>query len=154
MQSNGHSQLLFLCTGNYYRSRFAEVLFNTLARQFGLPWLATSRGLALERGTHNVGPMARSAIRTLEGLGVPPGEHFTRIPQSVCDADFTAAHLVIALKHAEHYPLMQSRFPKWADTIEYWHIEDEPGVLPLLECKVRDFVKQMGCSTSVKLRDC
>jgi hypothetical protein len=37
--------MLFLCTGNYYRSRFAELLFNHLAKQRGLDWQATSRGL-------------------------------------------------------------------------------------------------------------
>ncbi|MGM4967020.1 hypothetical protein AB7714_26215 [Tardiphaga sp. 1201_B9_N1_1] len=28
--------VLFLCTGNYYRSRYAEELFNHLARRAGL----------------------------------------------------------------------------------------------------------------------
>jgi Low molecular weight phosphotyrosine protein phosphatase len=47
--------ILFLCTGNSYRSRFAEVLFNSVAGKMGLPWQASSRGLALERGVNNVG---------------------------------------------------------------------------------------------------
>ncbi len=144
MSNNGHSQLLFLCTGNYYRSRFAEILFNALAKEHGLPWSATSRGLALERGIHNVGPMAKLAVRTLEGLGVPPGDYFTRFPQSASADDFSAAQRVIALLHAEHYPLMQARFPTWADTIDYWHIEDEPGVLPTLERRVREFIQCLG----------
>ena len=38
--------VLFLCTGNYYRSRFAEILFNHLAGQSKLAWRADSRGLA------------------------------------------------------------------------------------------------------------
>jgi protein-tyrosine-phosphatase len=49
----GHGKqkiILFLCTGNYYRSRFAEVLFNSVAGKMGLSWHASSRGLALERG--------------------------------------------------------------------------------------------------------
>jgi protein-tyrosine phosphatase len=50
--------ILFLCTGNYYRSRFAEQYFNHLARQVSLPWLAVSRGLATERGVNNVGPIS------------------------------------------------------------------------------------------------
>ncbi len=53
--------VLFLCTGNYYGSRFAEVLFNSVAGKMGLAWRASSRGLARERGVHNVGPMAVSA---------------------------------------------------------------------------------------------
>jgi hypothetical protein len=42
------NRILFLCTGNYYRSRFAEILFNWHARQRGLRWTADSRGLALD----------------------------------------------------------------------------------------------------------
>ena len=57
--------------------------------------------------------------------------------------DFEQAHRVIALKQAEHLPLMQERFPGWAEKIEYWHIEDEPGVLPLLERRVIDLTTEM-----------
>jgi len=35
--------VLFLCTGNYYRSRFAEILFNAVAAKEGLGWRADSR---------------------------------------------------------------------------------------------------------------
>ena len=37
--------LLFVCTGNYYRSRTAEELFNFLATHRTLSWRADSRGL-------------------------------------------------------------------------------------------------------------
>ena len=57
--------VLFLCTGNYYRSRFAEIYFNSVAVKMGLPWKALSKGLALERGVNNVGPMAAVAIKAL-----------------------------------------------------------------------------------------
>ncbi len=53
MPSQAHKTVLFLCTGNYYRSRFAEALFNSVAGRMGLPWRASSRGLALERGVNN-----------------------------------------------------------------------------------------------------
>ena len=51
--------VLFLCTGNYHASRFAEILFNTVAGKMGLAWRASSRGLAPERGLNNVGPITR-----------------------------------------------------------------------------------------------
>ncbi|HVJ67318.1 MAG TPA: hypothetical protein VM510_05000, partial [Caulifigura sp.] len=38
-------RVLFLCTGNYYRSRFSEELFNSLAKQHNLDWSADSAGL-------------------------------------------------------------------------------------------------------------
>src|SRR6185312_8984112 len=54
-------RVLFLCTGNYYRSRYAEELFNHFAKIEGLDWRAFSRG-ATERGSPgNMGPMSRFA---------------------------------------------------------------------------------------------
>ena len=44
--------VLFLCTGNYYRSRFAGHVFNDRARKGGIAWLADSRGLALDETEH------------------------------------------------------------------------------------------------------
>src|SRR5438445_5832879 len=66
MAQRRHKTVLFLCTGNYYRSRFAEALFNSVAGKMGLPWQVSSRGLALERGVNNVGPMAVAAVKALE----------------------------------------------------------------------------------------
>ncbi|HVS36227.1 MAG TPA: hypothetical protein VMS17_11650 [Gemmataceae bacterium] len=35
MPQRSHQAILFLCTGNYYRSRFAEILFSALAGKKG-----------------------------------------------------------------------------------------------------------------------
>ena len=45
MAKRSEKTVLFLCTGNY-RSRFAEALFNSVAGKMGLPWKASSKGLA------------------------------------------------------------------------------------------------------------
>jgi protein-tyrosine phosphatase len=62
MRQRHEKTVLFLCTGNYYRSRFAEVLFNSVAGTMGLPWRASSRGLALERQAYpmSIGGYGRS----------------------------------------------------------------------------------------------
>src|SRR5690242_19888950 len=70
MKQRQGNTVLFLCTGNYYRSRYAENLFNSVAGKMGLPWKASSRGLALERGVNNVGPMEVSAVKALEARGL------------------------------------------------------------------------------------
>lgn len=116
-------KILFLCTGNYYRSRFAEQLFNALAEKQGLEWRAFSRGLALERGANNVGPISRYAVAALSerGIIVPSDERF---PQSLRSADLTRADRAIALDESEHRPLMAERFPRWQDTVEYWLVHD------------------------------
>jgi protein-tyrosine phosphatase len=118
--------VLFLCTGNYYRSRFAEVLFNDLAARAGLPWRAESRGLALERGVHNVGPMSRAALARLHDLGFSAAGDL-RFPSTATENDFARAALVIALKEAEHRPLLEERYPGWAERVEYWHVHDVDG---------------------------
>jgi len=56
--------VLFLCTGNYYRSRYAEILFNAKAKEMGLEWNAVSRGLAPD--PRNPGPMSSDSISALQ----------------------------------------------------------------------------------------
>jgi predicted translation initiation factor SUI1 len=143
MRQRVQKTVLFLCTGNYYRSRFAEILFNSVAGKMGLAWRATSRGLALERGAGNVGPMAVAAVEALEALGVRAAQECTRVPAQVTAADFEAAALVIALKRDEHLPLLQERFPSWAEKTEHWDVTDEIGVLPLIEREVMDLVARL-----------
>ena len=82
MKQRHENTVLFLCTGNYYRSRFAEVLFNSVAGKMGLTWKASSRGLALERGVNNVGPMEVSAVKALEARGLRAVAEFGRFPGS------------------------------------------------------------------------
>lgn len=136
MAPSKHKSVLFLCTGNYYRSRFAEILFNSAAIKMGLSWRATSRALALERGIANVGPIAAEALAGLEDRGIRAGDSGSRLPAQALPADFEAAHRIVALKQAEHQPLLQERFPSWADRVEYWHVDDAPEVLQLIEREV------------------
>lgn len=143
MEQHNRKHILFLCTGNYYRSRFAEVLFNHLAEEQGLPWKASSRGLALERGIYNVGPMAREAVETLQQLGVCLGTDCERMPQTLTNADLEKTSRVVALKQDEHFPLLAERFPPWANKVEYWHMEDEPGVLPRIESAVHELIADL-----------
>src|SRR5262249_30731026 len=83
-------KLLFLCTGNYYRSRFAELLFNAMAAHHALPWQAFSRGLALDRGVNNIGPMSPFAIDALCTLGIT-SVGTERFPVQVEERDLQAA---------------------------------------------------------------
>src|SRR5690606_33842298 len=60
--------VLFLCTGNYYRSRFAELLFNArISPEAG--WRAESRGF--EPSPLNPGPISSAVLERLTALGIP-----------------------------------------------------------------------------------
>src|SRR5262249_37750328 len=104
--------LLFLCTGNYYRSRYAEELFNHGAGRAGLAWTGFSRGLAIERGAGNVGPLSPLARQAAKegGLGAQAGDRF---PQQCSASDLQAASHIVALYETEHRPLLRERFFVW-----------------------------------------
>jgi protein-tyrosine phosphatase len=115
--------VLFLCTGNYYRSRFAEELFNHLAEQEDLPWRAFSRGSS-ERGTlENTGPISGFALEGLQALGISP-KGADKFPQACSLADFSQADVVIGLKEAEHRSMIERHFPAVADRVLYWQVDD------------------------------
>src|SRR3984957_19914426 len=122
MAKRSERTVLFLCTGNYYRRRFAEVLFNSVAGKMGLPWRASSRGLALERGVNNVGPMAVVAVDALEAMAIRAIEDVARFPMQATADEFEKAGWVVALKEAEHLPLLQEKFPGWAEKVEFWQV--------------------------------
>jgi protein-tyrosine phosphatase len=138
--------VLFLCSANYYRSRFAEHVFNWLAESNGMRWRADSRGLMVG-DWGNIGPISSYAIEGLQARGIPINGN-NRFPQQVTHDDFANADLTIAVKESEHRLVMANQFPRWVDQIEYWHIDDldcaEPeDALPILEERVRALVARL-----------
>ena len=111
--------ILFLCTGNYFRSRFAEYYFNHFAK--GLPWVAKSRGLALFT-YDNVGPVSSYTIQELQKIGITIDN--PNFPIAVKEEDFENADKIIALSKKEHEPMIAKYFPKWQNLVSYWEIGD------------------------------
>jgi protein-tyrosine phosphatase len=142
------NRILFLCTGNYYRSRFAEELFNHRAPGLGLAWSATSRALAIERGINNVGPLSVYTRQALDERGIP-ARGADRMP-TPCDlSDLESARLVVALKEAEHRPLLRERFRGWEDRVTYWHVDDIDFASPVealgeIDRHVDDLIARLG----------
>jgi len=141
-------KILFICTGNYYRSRFAEAIFNHYAAEKKLKWRAFSRGLATWMVMPAHGPIALEVRRLLQQRDIPE-THTSAAPTQLTLEDLTAADKIIALKEEEHRPMMIRQFPDWAPKIQYWAVHDidrtHPSeALPDIEKQVLDLIKSLA----------
>ena len=137
--------ILFLCTGNYYRSRFAEELFNHRAAHLGINWQAQSRALAIERGRNNVGSLSPLVLWGLMTRGLS-AKGTNRAPQQCTILDLESADFIVALNEIEHRLLMSERFPDWSSRTQYWEIGDVEDTAAAPGARIHRFTN--GCSAS------
>jgi len=146
--------VLFICTGNFYRSRFAEAVFNYYADLMGLEWRAFSRGLAPDMVLGELSPRTRDALLA---RGISLG--YTGATKALLtENDLEAADRVIALKESEHRLLMRRQFPDWVDCIEYWQFSDldyfgPMDMLSRIELAVTDLLDEI-CRRQVQRQAC
>ncbi len=141
------NRVLFVCTGNFYRSRFAEAVFNHHAEQEGLDWHAYSRGLAIHLADGDISHYTHDAL-TARGIA----RHRTGPTRvQIADTDLASGARVIALDRTEHWPMMQRQFAAFADKIEYWEVADIPfsrpdDALPAIEKRVLALIEELKTS--------
>ena len=122
--------VIFICTGNYYRSRLSEELFNYYVQQTDLPWEAASRGMVESGGLRGISPFA---FEYLDQRGLSPHVDPTRDPEQLRVSDLEEASLIIALNREEHEPMLRERFGQIPKILEqknrlrFWNVCDVPG---------------------------
>ena len=115
--------VLFLCTANYYRSRFAEEYFNLLATRGGLPVRADSAGLEMRRWrSFNPGELSPHTKTALAALGYEADA--SREPRQFESAMLDQFERCIALSEAEHRPMVERDYPELISSFEFWTVED------------------------------
>jgi protein-tyrosine phosphatase len=119
MNNANQRPVLFLCTGNYYRSRYAELYWNHR-------WADSTGVRAVSAGFRpsplNPGPIAPSVIDRCGAQGISLED--PRMPLQAAEADLEAAGLIVALYDAEHRPYVAELFPSYAERIVYWQVPD------------------------------
>lgn len=132
-------RVLFVCTGNYYRSRYAEVRLQHWAQARSLALRPFSRGLRIDvEQETNVGPMSPFAIERLKERGIDPGPYLW-MPRPLGEPDLVEADLTVVLDRQEHTPMMQRQFPQWIERVRFWDVADgtpTPDRHPLAEVDV------------------
>jgi protein-tyrosine phosphatase len=117
--------ILFLCTGNYYRSRYSEIFFNWYSGLQAKGWVSVSRGLDLSKGSNNIGPISAQALERIKMRSLPL-DSTGRFPVQTTFDDLKMAEKVICLLESEHRPYIESLFPDWVNKVYYWDIKDVP----------------------------
>jgi protein-tyrosine phosphatase len=118
------SHVLFVCTGNFYRSRFAEAIFKTHASSGDLT--ASSRGLDTSKPRDTgLSPLVVDELKRLKiPLDVVAG-----YPRQLKREDLDAADVVVLLDGREHVPMLQKQFPQVDMTkVRQWSVQDVPAM--------------------------
>ena len=93
-------RILFVCTGNTCRSPMAAAVFNALAAEKGLDYLAESAGAAAVGDR----PASPNAVKAMAEIGIDLSGHRTRFLPSL---DLNEYAYFVALND-EHYMILQS----------------------------------------------
>jgi len=141
-------RVLFICTGNYYRSRFSEAWFNHLAQEHQSPWRAFSRGVDIELAPPGLSPFTSRYLR-LQKISL---DLTTADCNPLTDQDLERATHRVALKEAEHRPYLHRDFPAWENRVEYWSFHDldvssAEEMIPHLANHVTSFFHQLHAPT-------
>jgi protein-tyrosine phosphatase len=110
---------------------------------------ASSAGLAEQCHTRNPGPISKHTVAALRARGIEVTT--LRPPVDVTEADLSSADLIVAVKEVEHRPMLAARFPRWADRVRYWDVDDIPQVeaaeaLSRLDLLVRALLVELGAT--------
>jgi protein-tyrosine phosphatase len=123
-------RVLFICSGNYYRSRLAEILFNHEAEKVGVGWRAESRGL-LKAG--ELKGLSEHAVAYLKDQELGDLAKDPRDPLTVDVEDVTEFDLIVGLCREEHEPIINQKYLSLARAmvragrIRYWQVYDIPA---------------------------
>ena len=137
-------RVIFVCTGNYYRSRYAEHYFNARVPGHG-GWRAESLGFQI--CPENVGPIAPAVCDRLRRRGIAPAD-VTREPRQLRAEELTEGDRVIVMDENEHRPYVEQDLPAWHARVAYWRIPDV-GSMPaeqafdLIEAEVDALLRQL-----------
>jgi len=114
-------KVLFICTGNYYRSRFAEAYLKHVASQGQRRVVVFSRGTALAEHSHLVSPLVTAELDR-RGISV---SLIDGAPVQLTEDDLKNADVIVGLNKPEHQPKIAQMFPSFdLSKVVFWDVPD------------------------------
>ena len=116
-------KILFVCTANIFRSRFAEEVFNSLAIDSGVSLNAFSAGLKV--GQFTTRKIYYPALKQLERYNIKPLRE-DEISTHIDDLNLDEYERIICMDEPEHRPMVDENSNLKGRNVEYWNIVDIP----------------------------
>ena len=120
------TKVTFVCTGNYYRSRFAESYFNYLCDILKLNYIADSYGLAIHYAdelAEEHGEISPFSKERMESIGIP-NFYFERDRKSLTKDAIENADLIVAMDKDEHTEMILEQFPTYINQFNFFKVKD------------------------------
>ena len=139
-------KVLFVCTANIHRSRFAEEVFNYLCAKYNKDYHAFSAGLRV--GDYSFRKIYYPALENLKAFNIIP-KRPNDLSKHIKDVNLENYDKIICMDEVEHKPMVNSD-PKLSNyNFEYWNITDMPKVdsdvsLPICYKKVENLLNEMS----------
>lgn len=113
-------KVVFICTGNFYRSRYAEAYFNCKAAWKKAPYKAISRGFRVDP---DLGPISTFALLRIVERGIS-ADCFENRAKMLYQGDIESNDIAICMYEKEHKPMAEIFCESVEDRIIYWNIPD------------------------------
>tara|TARA_A100001011_G_scaffold94934_1_gene99769 strand:+ start:5838 stop:6266 length:429 start_codon:yes stop_codon:yes gene_type:complete len=139
-------KVLFVCTANIHRSRFAEEVFNFFCTKHNKDYHAFSAGLRV--GDYSYRKIYFPALENLKVFNIIP-KRPNDLSKHIKDVNLENYDKIICMDEDEHKPMVNSD-PKLSNyNFEYWNITDMPKVdsnvsLPICYKKVENLLNEMS----------
>ena len=118
--SSKGKRVLFICTGNFFRSRYAEAHFNCMCDWNKCSHYAVSAGVTIDP---QIGPISTYSLYRMVERGIDAkfaSPHAKRLYKG----DIEEADIALCMYEKEHKPMMKLFFEDIENKIVYFNIPD------------------------------
>ena len=138
-------KILFVCTANIFRSRFAEEVFNSLATDSSSSLIAFSAGMKV--GEFTTRKIYYPALEQLKRYNIKPIRE-NELSTHIDDLNLDEYDRIICMDEPEHKPMVEENTNLKGRDVEYWNIVDIPEEdsrvsLPMCYEKVNELFSEM-----------